>query len=51
MHPEVMEYLLFLNLHHHIFYTKMHGDTATYQLAFEMAGKCQLFNQVGHSIS
>ena len=45
-HADVLEYILFLNLHAHILYNKMHGDTGTYQIAFMLAGKGQLFNQV-----
>ena len=45
-HADVVEYILFLNLHAHILYKKMHGDTGTYQIAFMLAGKGQLFNQV-----
>lgn len=45
-HADVLEYILFLNLHAHILYKRMHGDTGTYQIAFMLAGKGQLFNQV-----
>ncbi|CAK0732562.1 hypothetical protein CVIRNUC_000148 [Coccomyxa viridis] len=45
-HADVLEYILFLNLHAHILYKRMHGDTGTYQIAFMLAGKGQLFNQI-----
>ena len=43
---DVLEYLLYLNLHSHILYSRMHGDAGTMQIAFMLAGKDQLFNQV-----
>ena len=46
MHADVLEYLLFLNLHSHILYSRMHGDTGTMLIAFMLAKKDQLFNQV-----
>ena len=42
----MLEYLLYLNLHSHIFYSRMHGDAGTMQVAFMLAGKDQIFNQV-----
>ena len=50
-HADALEYILFLNLHAHILYKGMHGDTGTYQIAFMLAGKGQLFNQVCSSCS
>lgn len=50
MHMDVLEYLLYLNLHSHILYSRMHGDAGTMQIAFMLAGKDQLFNQVCASL-
>ena len=45
-HADILEWLLYLNLHSHILYHRMHGDSSTFQIAFMLAGKGQMFNQV-----
>lgn len=44
---QVLEYLWLLNSHHEWVYKHMHGDKDTFLLAFSMAGRREMFSQVG----
>jgi ADP-ribose pyrophosphatase YjhB (NUDIX family) len=49
MHWDVLEWILFLNTHNYFTYAFTLGDKDTYRLAFHLASKHDLYNQVPHS--
>ena len=46
MHDDVLEWIMFLNLHADMLYSIIWGDKDTYRLAFHLAGKARGFSQV-----
>ncbi len=49
MHDDVLEWIMFLNLHADMLYSIIWGDKDTYRLAFHLAGKARGFSQVQES--
>ena len=45
-HDDVLEWIMFLNLHADMLYSIIWGDKDTYRLAFHLAGKSSGFSQV-----
>lgn len=45
-HAAVMEWIWFVNSHDQFFYSHLHGDKDTFQLAFHLAGQEDAFQQV-----
>lgn len=45
-HDDVLEWIMFLNLHADMLYSIIWGDKDTYRLAFHLAGKDRGFSQV-----
>ena len=45
-HDDVLEWIMFLNLHADMLYSIIWGDKDTYRLAFHLAGKSSSFSQV-----
>ena len=45
-HADVLEWVWLLNSYPDVVYRLMHGDKDTFRLAFALAGKSDLFNQV-----
>lgn len=50
-HPEVLDWLLFLNTHNEFTYRYAHGDKDTYEAAFFLASKGEVFYQVEQPLS
>ena len=47
-HRAVMEWIWFVNSRDNFFYSYLHGDKDTFQLAFHLAGQADAFQQVRH---
>ncbi|GAB4812962.1 hypothetical protein N2152v2_000008 [Parachlorella kessleri] len=50
-HADVLEYLLFLNVHDEFTYRVTYGDKDTFRAAFDLAGKRDFFYQSPHRLS
>lgn len=47
MHPDVLDWLLFLNTHDEFTYHYAYGDKDTFRAAFALAGKAEGYYLVG----
>ena len=45
-HADVLEFILFLNVHSEVTYMLMYGDKDTFELAFALAGKSENFQKM-----